>query len=224
MSLKPSKKSDSDKEWMSKRADRKKLINPEYHLIVTEGIKTEPNYFQGIKKRINRDYRERIHLEIEGEGTNTVELFEEAKRIVDKNPNGYRHVWIVYDTDDFPAESINKVVELCKENSTAECTYHAVWSNQCIEFWFLLHFSFEQSDLHRNQYFEKLSRCFRDNGVAGTYEKNREDIFEILLPFLGNAIRNASKLDELNKGKTPANSCPGTKVFELMKKLKFYLK
>lgn len=224
MSLKPSKKSDLNKDWMSKRADRKKLINPEYHLIITEGTKTEPYYFQGIKDRINRDYHERIHLEIEGEGTNTIRLFEEAKRIVHESPNGYKHVWIVYDTDDFPSENINKVDELCKENSTAECTYHAVWSNQCIEFWFLLHFSFEQADLHRNQYFGKLTRCFKNNGVVGTYKKNREDIFEILLPFLDNAIKNASKLDQLNKGRTPANSRPGTKVFELIKKLRFYLK
>ncbi len=52
MSLKPPKKSDLDKEWMSKRYERKKKIQPEYHLIITEGTKTEPNYFKSMKDLI----------------------------------------------------------------------------------------------------------------------------------------------------------------------------
>ena len=47
MSNKPPKKSDKNKPWIEKRRDRHKLINPEYHLIVSEGEKTEPNYFNG---------------------------------------------------------------------------------------------------------------------------------------------------------------------------------
>lgn len=43
MSLKPPKKSDLDKNWMKARQDRPKKIQPEYHLIVTEGTETEPD-------------------------------------------------------------------------------------------------------------------------------------------------------------------------------------
>lgn len=43
--------------------------------------------------------------------------------------NGYKHVWVVYDTDDFPADHINKTAQLCDEES-----------------------SFMQSDLHRSTY------------------------------------------------------------------------
>lgn len=42
------------------------------------------------------------------------------------NANGYRHVWVVYDTDDFPAEHIDRVVKLCRENSTEDTEFHAV--------------------------------------------------------------------------------------------------
>ena len=84
MSLKPPKKSDLDKEWMSKRYERKKKIQPEYHLIITEGTKTEPNYFKSIKELINQNYSERIHLEIVGQGDNTVNLFDKAKQLVNK--------------------------------------------------------------------------------------------------------------------------------------------
>lgn len=57
----------------------------------------------------------------------------EAKQRVRDNPNGCRHVWVVYDTDDFPAEHIDEVPLLCARNSTEETEYHAVWSNQCME-------------------------------------------------------------------------------------------
>ena len=62
---------------------------------------------------------------------------------VKSNPNGYKHVWIVYDTDDFPADRINKTNESCINLSTEETQYHAIWSNQCIELWFLLHFRYD---------------------------------------------------------------------------------
>lgn len=67
MSLKPVKKSDRDKDWLKKRNDKKINIYPEYHLIITEGTKTEPNYFKAIKLRINKKYKNRISLEIRGD-------------------------------------------------------------------------------------------------------------------------------------------------------------
>lgn len=48
MSLKPPKKSDLDKSWMKARRDKPKKIQPEYHLIITEGTDTEPAYFGAI--------------------------------------------------------------------------------------------------------------------------------------------------------------------------------
>lgn len=100
------------------KPDRAIKIRPEYHLIVTEGTGTEPAYFGAIQEIINKDYPEKIQLKVFGVGDNTINLFEKAKRLAKDNPNGYRHVWIVYDTDDFPAEHIDQVVQLCAENST----------------------------------------------------------------------------------------------------------
>ena len=222
MSLKPAKKSDQGKLWMTPRRDKPRKIHPEYHLIITEGTKTEPLYFQRVKEIINQKYPERIQLTIIGQGDSTVNLFEKAKRIVNDDPNGYKHVWIVYDTDDFPAEDINKVPELCRNSSTEDCHYHAIWSNQCIELWYLLHYSFFQSDIHRKSYSPKLSEHLQNEG-CGRYKKNRPDMFDILLPHLLTAIRNAERLDALNAGKTPAESAPGTKVYEFLEKIKTYL-
>ena len=71
MSRKPPKKSDMGKSWMKPRRDSRQMISPEYHLIVSEGTKTEPKYFEKIKETIDAKYRDRIHLDISGKGDNT---------------------------------------------------------------------------------------------------------------------------------------------------------
>lgn len=222
MSLKPPKRGDRNSSWMKKRRDQVRKISPEYHLIITEGEKTEPLYFQRIKEIINDNYRERIQLRVQGEGENTVSLFKTAKRIAESDPNGIRHVWIVYDTDSYDAETVNKVVELCSNVSSESCEYHAIWSNQCIELWFLLHFAYYHTDIERNFYYPKLSD-YLESIHAGKYVKNRPDMFDVLRPYMNSAIKNAKRLDAENKGKTPYDSAPGTKVFELIEKLEQYL-
>lgn len=114
-------------------------------------------------------------------------------------------MWVVYDTDDFPAEHTDKVVALCRMNSTQYTEYHAIWSNQCIELWYLLHFGFMQSDLHRNEYWPKLTDWLAGIG-AGKYEKNRADMYQVLRPFMDVALANARKLAAINKGKLPSQA------------------
>lgn len=222
MSLKPPKKSDLDKAWMRMKPDRAIKIHPEYHLIVTEGTDTEPAYFGTIKDIINKKYPEKIQVNVSGEGDNTISLFNKAKKITCDSSNVYKHVWVVYDTDDFPATHIDRVLELCVKNSTEETEFHAIWSNQCIELWFLLHFSFMQSDIHRTEYWTKLTEQLKLIG-AGEYEKKRKDMYHILRPYMEYAIENAKKLDAINEGKVPSKAAPGTKVYELIEVLRPYL-
>lgn len=222
MSLKPEKKSDLGKDWMKPRRDKPKRIQPEYHLIVTEGTRTEPAYFESIKDEINRYHPEKVHLQIEGTGQNTLFLFEKAKRLVQASSNGYAHVWVVYDTDDFPAGHINETAQRCKKDSSEETKYHAIWSNQCIELWFLLHFGFFHSDIKRAAYFPKLDEQMAARKL-GTYRKNRKNMYQALLPYLDVAIQNAKKLAEINEGKLPSDAAPGTEIYRLIEKLKPYL-
>ena len=76
MSLKPVKESDLRKSWMRKRTGSRVAISPEYHLIITEGTKTEPGYFEGLRDAINSRFRGRIQLDIEGTGMNTMSILE----------------------------------------------------------------------------------------------------------------------------------------------------
>ena len=125
MSLKPPKKSDLGKSWMKNRRDKARMIQPEYHLIASEGTETEPQYFGAIQRIINSKYRDRIQLKVEGIGDNTVNLLMKARQYVQNNGIVFKHVWIVYDTDDFPAENIDMVAQLCEEYSKlGETIYH----------------------------------------------------------------------------------------------------
>lgn len=219
MSLHPPKH--SELKFPKKREKHEKRLHLDYNLIICEGTKTEPNYFNALKERIEKKEKNKLQIKIIGTGRNTRSLFEYAKEFVQKSANGYSRVWLVYDKDDFPAENFNVTEEMCKENSSEEGTeYIAVWSNQCIELWFLLHFMYLQSDLHRSEYYPKLTDCLADKGE---YQKNREDIFEILFPHLNFAILNAKKLEKENKGKTPSASVPGTRVHVLMEEMRDFL-
>jgi len=222
MSLKPPKKSDLGKSWMKPRRDRPKRMQPEYHLIITEGTKTEPAYFGAMKDEINRFYPQRIQLDVLGAGNNTLHLFQKAQQRVRVSANGYRHVWIVYDTDEFPAEHVNETARLCEAASTEETTYHAIWSNQCIEVWFLLHFQYLQADIHRSVVAEKLTKAMEIQGL-GAYQKNRLDMYRTLRPYLDTALTNAKRLDVRNAGRLPEEAAPGTKVHILVGKLRPYL-
>ena len=128
----------------------------------------------------------------------------------------------MYDTDDFPAEHINQTAQECINLSGDETQYHALWSNQCIELWFMLHFNYVDADLHRSEYYPKLSEWLRNIG-QGEYAKNRVDIYSILRPFLDDAIRNAKRLNEKNQHLPPSSAAPGTRVYELLELLKPYL-
>lgn len=222
MSMKPTKKSDTSKKWMSDRRDRRIIIAPEYHLIVTEGTKTEPQYFDGLRADINSLYKGRISISIEGigQGANTLTLLERAQKIVSKEPDKYKHIWLVYDKDSFPKDDFDNTYYKCKALSESGdySVYHALWSNECIEYWFLLHFITLDSALHRNEYYPKLSYY-----LGSKYEKNREDIYSLLKPNIKVAIDNAKRIAAINNGLPPSRCTPGTTVFEIFEKLNCYL-
>ena len=64
MSKKPIKKSDEGKNWITKRKDRAIRSKLEYHLIICEGTKTEPNYFMAMREDINMDNKNKITISL----------------------------------------------------------------------------------------------------------------------------------------------------------------
>lgn len=221
MSNKPLKKSDLNKSWMKPRRDRETLLAPENHLIVSEGTKTEPNYFCALRDEINLKYRDKINICIprSKETKNTISLFEYARELVNREPGKYQHVWLVYDKDDFPSDNFDNTEKMCNSSSDDTISYHALWSNECIEYWFLLHFIYLESNLHRTEYYVRLSEK-----IGQTYSKNSQDMYNLLKPCLQTAIKNATAIiQKYDDGLPPSQCAPATKVYEIFEKLKPYI-
>lgn len=222
VSMKPVKKSDAGKSWMRKRRDLKRMIAPEYHLIVSEGTRTEPLYFDRVKELINQKYSGRIHLEIVGKGNNTLKLFHQAKIHVEQSNITYKHIWLIYDKDDFPPLSFDQTAELCERATNEECCYHAIWSNPCFELWFLLHFMYLQTDINRSEYEPKLTEHMKERSL-GIYTKTRTDMFDTLRPYLDEAVQHSKRLEQTHKETPPSGAAPCTKVHILVEKLRPYI-
>ncbi|WP_417341782.1 RloB family protein [Gordonibacter urolithinfaciens] len=209
------------------------MIKPKLHLIVSEGTKTELQYFQAFADEVNRRFSgegrraaDRIRFRVKGVGDNTLAVFEEARRLAREweRETGMppSHVWVVYDKDDFPDERFDEVERLCRCEQDGETAYHALWSNQCVELWFLLHFENLQSDISRNDYCGKLGDCMRQRGLGDRYRKNDPLLFEKLFPLRIEAMRNAERLmARREEGLPPSKCAPGTKVYELFSELEW---
>lgn len=149
-------------------------------LILCEGAKTEPNYFYGFRLR-------REIAEIEGVGRNTLSLVEEAIRKRDEflaQGIEFDQTWCVFDRDSFGAQLFNEAIRRARAAGM-----HVAYSNEAFELWYLLHFDFHTSALSRAQYGGMLTQR-----LGSDYRKNREDIYQVLLPRQGDAIRNARRL------------------------------
>jgi len=198
------------------------------YYIFCEGEKTEPNYFEGFKKAIetNPIYEDRVIIHIEGIGNETIRVINKAEKYAKENEIRNAEIWCVYDKDSFPSVHFNAVSKradaLTSSNDTI--SYKVAWSNQCIEYWFILHFDFYDADNEREYYRKYLHKKFSELGFK-RYKKNDPDIFEILHksgdPKL--AIRHAKRQMENFAGKTDSESAPATKVHILVEELAKYL-
>ena len=197
------------------------------YLIVTEGECTEPNYFKGLKKKIedsiggNVDVVGAPKIEIYGEGKSTTRLIETTEWIINRANVIYQNIWVIFDKDDF--RDFNGAVE----QGTAK-GYNIGWSNQSFEYWIFLHFKYSDSNLHRHEWNRKLDAMFKEYGLRQDgYDKNIENIYDLLDSFGGvkTAIANAKRrMEKFNlDGIKPSEYAPGTTVYLLTEELIKYL-
>lgn len=171
-------------------------------LIVCEGQKTEPNYFQAF--RVPKDVR----TVVIGVGANTISLVERTMDL--RQEDDYDQVWCVFDKDDFTAAQFNEAIRLAKQNKI-----RVAYSNEAFELWYILHFNYHQSATSRHRYGEKLSDL-----LGAKYEKNALNMYERLEAQQETAIRNAMKLLAYYKPRhRPAHDNPCTTVHLLVQEL-----
>ncbi|MDO8803197.1 MAG: RloB family protein [Elusimicrobiota bacterium] len=180
-------------------------------LIVCEGEKTEPYYFQAFDT-YNKD---KYYLKIEGLGYNTLSLVKETVSLIREAKSlrqEYEQVWCVFDKDLFSDADFNGAVDLANANKI-QCAY----SNESFELWFILHFEYWQSASTRDAYCAKLDELLAS---YGGYSKTSDEIYAILKGKQEIAIGNARKLlQDYDVGVTPSKQNPATTVFLLVEAL-----
>lgn len=226
MSNKPAKHSDRKKKWRSGERRGRCVVPVQMtrHLIVCEGRKTEPAYFEALKRALGEVNGRKVDIEAVGTGLHTLELFEEAQRICTKAPDIYSHVWVAYGKDDFSEGEFNEVVGLCKRMGGA-ATYHAMWSNPCFELWLLLHFGYTAVPMVTAECLGRIDGEWR-KAFGNSYEKNDAGIFDALCSRLDDARINAKRLRGHHSGlgnDKPSEQNPGTAVGDFFDEVAEYL-
>lgn len=176
----------SDQLFKKRQQERKKRISKqiaeraETWLIVCEGEKTETQYFKSLVSWANSKSTNELKIQTYGHGENTLTLvkkvddlisFVDGKKLDIDIPFG--KVFVVFDKDSFPDSNFDNAIHKCLSND-----YIPIWSNECFELWYILHFQMLDSDIGRETYFRILSTKFGENykkGDADNYSKLNTD-------------------------------------------------
>ena len=177
-------------------------------LIVCEGTRTEPAYFSSFPVAS-------AVVEVCGEGCNTISLVKRALELRAERDftEETDQVWCVFDKDDNSAEQFNTAIVQAREAGLG-----VAYSNEAFELWYLLHFAYHDTALHRDRYIEILT-----DKLGRKYKKNDKEMYKLLLPKQPLAIRYGKRLYE-KLSSSPANDNPSTTVFMLVEALNEYLR
>lgn len=173
----------------------------ERFLIVCEGEKTEPLYFD--------DFRVAKSVKVVGIGFNTVSLVQKAIEIRDESEDKFDQVWCVFDKNSFSNENFNSAIDLATRNEIK-----AAYSNEAFELWYLLHFRYSDSALSRDLYADMLSKF-----LGFSYNKQAPGMYDHLEDRRSDAIRNAHRLLTSYEPHIPARDNPCTTVYLLVQAL-----
>jgi hypothetical protein len=176
-------------------------------LIITEGSKTEPLYFQEIRAhyRLNTasvEVRPSVH------GTTPIQVVEYARELfLDGNrhnrvqPRAFEQVYAVFDRDEHPsyAEAVRRAAALdgtLKNDAGQRVSFHAIASVPSFELWLLLHFENIQAPIHRDDVLRRL------RSHLPHYEKGAGQVFAATRERLATALQHAQALSQRNNALT----------------------
>ena len=177
----------------------------ERFLIICEGAKAEPLYFEGFRVP-------GLVLKIKGTGRNTLSLVGEAEHLRQAaEPEVYDQCWCVFDRDSFPAEDFNSAIAKAKTLG-----FQVAYTNEAFELCYLLHFDDHRNALSRKQYGTMLAER-----LGHAYEKNGESLYRELEARQAQAIERADRLlSEYAAEHNPQMDNPCTTVHLLVQELR----
>lgn len=199
---------------MNNRKVATRNIKQTYYLIVTNGEKTEINYFKSFYESLDDNIKKYVTIDYEVCTIN--KLIKKASEKASQYPNRCR-VWLVFDTD--------KDTKIIKEvvNDANTYGYNIAFSNPCIELWFLAYFG-KSPTYKNNPNITASKQCINDlKKCISEYEKNDKKIYEILTT-KGNevkAIKTAKKKYSSYDNKNILEMYGATNVYELIEEIKY---
>ncbi len=198
-------------------------------LVVCEGTQTEPNYFEGAVAAINKGIEDKYKLKVKivGRGMNTVSLVKSVEALLDDideyklSTIPYEKIFVVFDKDSFSSQSFDEAVTMCEKNG-----YIPLWSNQAIEYWFLLYFNFVEVGMDRASYESKINQYFKTVGLKYKYRKNDKGIYDKLSKYgsLEKARKNALRIHLNHDRNAPSKSESCTTVYKFFDEIDERLK
>lgn len=181
----------SPKERQQKQLERKlgRRATFDRILIVSEGSKTEPNYFREIRSAY-RLHTANVEVQPSELGTAPVQvvqyaqaLFENGDRHKNIQRRAFERVYAVFDRDDHDSyrEALTLAASLngkLRNDAKQPVTFQAIASVPSFELWLLLHFEDIQAPLHRFEVMRrlKLHMSGYNKGACGTFAMTREQL------------------------------------------------
>lgn len=214
----------SPKERQKKQLERKQGRRASYDriLIISEGSKTEPNYFREIRAAY-RLHTANVEVRPSELGTAPIQVVQYAHDLFvngdsHKNiqPRAFEKVFAVFDRDSHEsyrqaltlAESLNGKL---KNDAKQLITFQAIASVPSFELWLLLHFENVQAPLHRDEVFRRLRQYIPN------YEKGANNTFANTSQDIAIATERAERLAERFSAHTDPE--PFTAIVELVQLL-----
>ncbi len=184
-------------------------------LIVCEGEKTEPIYFNALKKRLRLIM---VDIEIIGEGAapinvvnRAISLREDRKIIANKSLTKaeYEVIYCVFDVDTH--ETLDQTIDKARGNEIC-----VILSNPCFEYWYILHFRKTSAPFNRSQ---DAKAALRREHPA--YNESDTTIFNVVYPKTSDAIKHSKEvLKEQHNNSEDLSDCnPSTHVHKIVEYL-----
>jgi len=199
---------------------------PRLYIIAAEGQKTEPNYFDALRRHYmfhHRESRVRIHIlkrPPEDTGKSAPEYVEKMlEDFFQENSDyefqpDYDEFWLVADTDKWQSQNakLSALAKICKEKK-----YQLSVSNPCFELWLILHLTAYENVKDDIETSNTQSRTCKQIHIKLRQEHRLSGDYLEYLPFIHQAIERAKKLDTAPETDYPENIC--TRVYLLIQKL-----
>ncbi len=188
-------------------------------LIVCEGEKTEPQYFEGLKRELRL---RTVEVVVEGKecGSAPISVVDHAielrkDRVRDARQSmtlvEYDEVWCIIDVEaPQPHTSLNAAFDKAKANKLK-----VALSNPCFEYWYILHFERTSALMNSNK---KAMKRLKQHYPA--YKKKDPASFAVVYPLTPTAIRNSKGvLKEKHYGDDLRDCNPSTHVHLIVEHL-----